>query len=515
MQAHPVFLIACLGACLSAAAAFAQDAPVPVPKITGPIAVTADSYPFLGAGHTLQPIDFAKAGYVEEEFLVSGNANVYDWAADGSLTIKTAHVPYTTRILVHRPAKASRFSGNVVVEPLMPARRYDWPIMWGYVHDSLMEHGDAWVGVTVPANIAALKKFNPARYSALSFATPTPASPTAGVTCPGAGRNGPSGIENGLRFDALSQVGAALKSGVVVMGDLKVEGIYMTTQGGDLLTYMNAIHPHAKLANGKFVYDGYLSRNPGGIQRVNDCEPFPRPNDPRGGFNHKYGVPVIAVVAQGEVPASLSLRRDDSDDSADRFRLYEVAGVSHIDKAAYTEFPTVADQIAAVGKTQGTAEWPFNVTCNPPIPLTDQPALTYVYDMAFEHLFKWARAGVAPPKAERIEVQEGAGEGAGEPGAKASVALDEYGNGLGGVRTPYVEVPAATYFVSSPGPGTCRELGHTVPLDHARLAKMYPDAKAYTKKVDKATERLVKSGWLTKADGRKIESQARALPPEQ
>jgi Alpha/beta hydrolase domain len=508
MKTRHVFLIALVAS--GAALDFAEDAPVPVPKINGPIPVTPDSYPFLGAGHTLQPIDFAKAGYVEEEFLISGTANVYDWAADASLAIKTPNVPYTTRILVHRPAKASRFSGNVVVEPLMAARRYDWPIMWGYVHESLMEHGDAWVGVTVPANIAGLKKFNPARYSTLSFANPTP-----GATCPGGGRNGPSGIENGLRLDMLSQVGAALKSGGV-MGELKVEGIFMTTQGGDLLTYMNAIHPHAKLANGKFVYDGYLSRNPGGLQRVNDCEPFPQVNDPRGGFEHKYGVPVIAVVAQGEVPASLSLRRDDSDDPADRFRLYEISGVSHIDKGAYTQFPTVADQIAAVGATQGTPEWPFNAMCDPPIPLTEQPALTYAYDAAFQHLFRWARKGVAPPKAARIEIQaKGASESAGESGAKASVALDEYGNGRGGVRTPYVDVPVATYFVTSPGPGTCRELGHTVPLEHSRLASLYPDAKTYTKKFDQDTERLVKSGWLTESDGRKIKSQARAVQPEQ
>jgi hypothetical protein len=49
-----------------APAVLAQDAPIPVPKITGPIPATSDSYPFLGAGHTVNPIDFAKAGYVEE-----------------------------------------------------------------------------------------------------------------------------------------------------------------------------------------------------------------------------------------------------------------------------------------------------------------------------------------------------------------------------------------------------------------------------------------------------------------
>jgi len=496
-MASRVFLIALF----AAAAALAQDASVLVPKIVGPIPVTSDSYPFLGAGHTLNPIYFAKSGYAEEEFLLSGNANVYDWAADGSLTVKTEKVPYTTRILVHRPAQASRFSGNVVVEPFMSPRRYDWPIMWGYVYQSLMEHGDAWVGVTVPATSGALKKFNAARYATISFA-----NPALTATCPGGGKNGPADIEDGLRFDMLSQVGAALKSGSGPMGNLKVEGIYMTTQGGDLLTYMNAIHPHAKLSNGKLVYDGYLSRNPGNIQRLNQCAPPPPANDPRGGFQHKPGVPVIAVVAQGEVPASAGLRRADSDDPADRFRLYEVAGVSHIDKAAYSQFPAVADQIAAVGATQGAPDWPFNITCDPPIPLTEQPALTYVYDAAFQHLFGWARKGVAPPKAARIEIT------ANESGTKPTVALDEYGNGLGGVRTPYVDVPVATYFPTSPGPGTCAELGHKAALDNSRLTKLYPDAKTYRRKVAQVTDRLVKEGWLTKSDGRKIESELTAVP---
>jgi len=490
-------------ALVGATVALAQDAAVAIPKIIGPIPLTADSYPFLGAGHTLNPVDFAKAGYVEEEFILSGNANVYDWATDGTLSVKTEKAPYTTRILVRRPALGSRFSGNVVVEPFMPARRYDWPLMWGYIHQSLMERGDAWVGVTVPATSGALKKFNPVRYSAVSFVNPTPSA-----ACPGAGKNGPADIEDGLRFDALSQVGAALKSGGGPMGNLKVEGIYMTAQGGDLLTYLNAIHPHAKLANGKFVYDGYLSRNPGNIQRLNQCAPAPQANDPRGGFHRKFGVPVMAVVAQGEVTASLALRRDDSDDPADRFRLYEIAGVSHIDKAAYSQFPTVADQIAAVGATQGTPEWPLNITCEPPIPLTDQPALSYVYDVAFQHLFHWARKGVAPPKANRMRIKE---DGA-ESDTKPTVVLDEYGNGLGGVRTPYVEVPVATYFVTSPGPGTCGELGHKVVVEQSRLSSMYPNAKAYTSKVAQVTHRLVKEGWLTESDGRKIESELSAVP---
>ena len=50
-----------------------------MPKLTGPIPVTADSFPFLAANRVFLPLDLQKAGYVEEEFIVSGTANVYDF----------------------------------------------------------------------------------------------------------------------------------------------------------------------------------------------------------------------------------------------------------------------------------------------------------------------------------------------------------------------------------------------------------------------------------------------------
>ena len=61
-------------------AGVACAATVPVPKVTA-IPVTANSFPALANSRNLGPLDLAKAGYVEEEFLVSGTANVYDWAA--------------------------------------------------------------------------------------------------------------------------------------------------------------------------------------------------------------------------------------------------------------------------------------------------------------------------------------------------------------------------------------------------------------------------------------------------
>src|SRR5215471_9073609 len=134
---------------------------VPVPMVSGPIPVTPTSMPFLASDRNLVPLDLVKAGFVEEEFIVSGTANVYNWETDGSLTVKTPNAPYATRILVRRPASASRFSGNVIVEILHSGRRFDWPMMWGYSRDFFLENGDAWIGITTPNAAAGLKAFNP------------------------------------------------------------------------------------------------------------------------------------------------------------------------------------------------------------------------------------------------------------------------------------------------------------------------------------------------------------------
>jgi len=476
-----------------------RAAATPIPKATGPVPVTAESRPFLGADHGLPPIDLTKLGYVEEEFLVSGAANVYDWAADGAITVKTPNAPYTTRILVRRPATAGRFSGAVIVEPLFPARRWDWSMMWGYSHDYFLEHGDAWIGVTLPASVAGLQKFNPARYAALSFKNPTP-----GVACPGGrGASTASDIEEGLRWDVLSQVGALLKSTTTgrPLNGFRVQALYLTTQGGDLTTYVNAIHSHAMLDNGKPVYDGYVAKAPSNAARINQCAAAPGPGDSRQAIRN-VGVPVIAVAAQGEVLATLASRRPDSDDPAGRFRLYEVAGAGHIDRFAYIGFPPLEDQQAA-GNLQGTAEWPFAAPCDPAIPLIDTPIMSLAFNAAFANLDRWVRQGVPAPRASRIEVKDG-----GSP--QASIVIDQFGHGVGGLRTPYVDVPLASFATNSPGPGNCREMGRKFAFDATRLTALYSSEKGYAAKVAQSADRLVKDRWLTEGDARRVKAESSA-----
>jgi hypothetical protein len=476
-----------LAGVLVALTAAGQSARVPVPRATA-LPTTAQSYPFAAIDHAMHPFDLGRAGYVEEEFLVSGTANVYDWGTDRALKVVTADAPYTTRILVRRPRSASAFSGAVIVEPLYTPRRWDWPMMWGYLRDGMIARGDVWVGVTMPgANIAGLKRFNAERYAPLSFANPTP-----DAVCPGTQNK--SDLEPGLRWDALSQVAALLKSSVAgrPLSDLRVAAVYLTVQAGDLTTYMNAIQPVAR------VYDGFLARAPFNLTPINRCAPAARADDPRQ-IVRNVGVPVIAVAGEGDLVNTYAFRRDDSDAVADRYRLYEVAGAGHIDRFAYLGFPSLQDQTAA-GNAQGTVEWPFNAPCTPPVPLMEESVLRVVYDVALDALDAWSRRNVVPKKAPRIETRPGATGG-------FTVVADDLGNSRGGVRTTYVDVPVARYVTSSPGPGNCPEIGHTERFDAARLQMLYGSFDAYAAKARASIAKLSADGWLTKADAQRMTTE--------
>jgi hypothetical protein len=492
-----MLVITCAGAACAAT--------VPVPKVT-PVPITADSYPLLANSKTLDPSDLAKAGYVEEEFILSGTANVYNWAADGTVSVKTPNAPYVTRILVRRPSNPSKFSGSVVVEIPNTARRFDWSMMWGYVADQVMEHGDAWVLASIPGSADGLKKFNPSRYASISFANPTP-----DVTCPAAaaasnkGAAGPRLEEEGLKWDILSQVASALKSGASgPMGSFKVQNVYMTNQGAEIVTYINAIHSHATLENGNPAYDGYLIKNAAPAGRLNGCAAAPPKDDLRRTIAN-VNVPVINVTAQGEVIASLPMRKPDSDDSSGRFRLYEIAGAAHIDRNGYVALPAFEDQRATGGNVQGNADFPFAAPCTPPIPLSTLPLLKDAFDAALANLEAWARKGTSPPKAERIALKD-------EGTAQVSLATDETGTVVGGVRSPWVDAPTWTMFTVSPGPGTCRELGHTVAFEADRLKTLYPDQKTYAAKVNRSIDRAVKEHLFTAYDAKKMKAELLAIP---
>ncbi|WP_408033352.1 alpha/beta hydrolase domain-containing protein [Tersicoccus phoenicis] len=486
---------------VASAAKRPAGAPVTSSRITDPIRVTTTSYPFGAANHTRIPENLAAIGYVEEEYFVSGLANVYTWPAPGPAVVRTANAPYTTRILVRRPAKAASFSGNVVVEPLNPSNLFDLNLGWGLMHDQLTRNGDAWVGVTVkPVSIQTLKTFNPVRYKPLAMSNPLSLDdPNNCATVPS---DSSRSTENGLAWDIYSQVGQLLrtpsaKSPVHYGGrdprqPLKLYGFGYSQTGGYMYDYINAVAPRVVQQTGRSIYDAYIVAVAGGafagIYPINQCEAVPPLDDPRRQFSN-VGVPIIHVMSQSDYLRGITARRPDSDVPTDAYRQYEMAGAGHAT-------PTELNYAAAPADIEkgGRAVPPMD--CNEG-PRSRFPSQIF-FDAMLQNLDEWVRRGIAPPYGSPIVVQNGA------------PVLDRWGNVVGGLRSPYLDVPTSTWYGSSTGPSFCAIAGHEVPFSQALLRQIYPSHGAYVRAVTKNTNALVKQRFITRYDGERLIREAAA-----
>lgn len=488
-----------------APAAARSGAPVTTPRITGPIKVTATSYPFGAADHTRIPEDLSAIGYVEEEYFVSGLANVYTWPAPGPAVVRTPNVPYETRILVRRPAKAAHFSGHVVVEPLNPSNLFDLNLGWGLMHDQLIRSGDAWVGITVkPVSMQTLKTFDPVRYAPLEMNNPLPLTDPA--NCTTVPSDSSRTTENGLAWDIYSQVGELLRGkssknpvhygGAKPKNGFELYGFGYSQTGGYMYDYINAVAPLAKAQTGHSIYDGYIVAGAAGafagIYPINQCEAVPALDDPRRQFSN-VGVPIMHVMSQSDYLRGITGRRPDSDVASDAYRQYEMAGAGHATQTELNFSAAPADI-----EKGGRAVPPMN--CNEG-PRSRFPSPIF-FDAILQNLDQWVRKHVPPPHGSPIVVENG------------KPVLDRWGNVVGGLRSPYLDVPTSTWYGSSTGPSFCVIAGHEVPFSKALLRQIYPSHQAYVRAVKKDTKGLVKQGFITSYDGAMLirEAQSADIP---
>jgi hypothetical protein len=478
-------------------------AATPIPKVTGPLPVSADSYPFGAADHARVPADLKSIGYVEEEFLISGTANIYDWPAPGPAVIRTPNAPYTTRVLVRRPANRSQFSGNVIVEMMNPSNLFDLNIGWAISHREMVHNGDAWVAMTAkPVDVVTLKTFNPQRYAALAWNNPLPLDDPR--NCSTVARDSQRTTENGLVWDIYSQTGAWLRSTAKSnplnygQGDRAhpvrhvIAWGYSQT-GSFLYTYVNAIHPLDVKANGQPVFDAYSIAVASGPSAINQCAaPIPGGDQRRRIKN--AGVPVIRIMSQSDYLRGIAARRPDSDEPGDQYRNYEIAGSGH----------ATPDELVFAAAPADIVKGGRDV---PPMDCNEGPRSRFPSSLAFnailENLEAWIDKGVAPPRAESILVENNA------------PVLDQFGNVRGGIRTPYLDVPTSTWFGNSTGQSFCTIAGHEVPFDAARLRELYPTHAAYVQAVTKDVAGLVSKRFLTRQDGDALIAEANKsdVPP--
>ena len=365
--------------------------PVPVPQ-TMLVPVTTDSYPLGAADHLNVPEDLSQVGYVEEEYFVSGTANLYDWAPPEAATVGVANAPYTTRMLVRRPMRKKQLSGNVIVEILNATNLVDLEIGWALSKDYIVRNGDVWIGFTSkPVAAAALQKFNPTRYAPLNWANPRPLSDPENCTSLVSIIPGDSSrtTENGLIWDIFSQIAAWARSNDAIKPidrTLCVYGYGYSQSGFDLQTYIDAVHPLAKQANEKPIFDGFLiATGFNSPAPINQCSLAPSGSG--AGQIKNAGVPTIRMASNSEILLAgvQAGRRADSDQSQDRFREYEVAGAAHASQNELDYGPAYADILAA-----GAPMPPLTAGFGPRSPLN----IGIFQNAALANLDLWVRKNV-------------------------------------------------------------------------------------------------------------------------
>lgn len=445
------------------------------------------------APDVMRDYDLATLGYQEMEFAFEGTAVSYEAlgqgerAADGRWDVKPgAPAPFRTRIVVRTPIDALRFSGTVVVEWHNVSAGIDAAPDWGFFHRSLTAAGHAWVGVSAQkvgidgggfVEGIHLKLLAPERYKDLEH--------------PG----------DAWSYDIFTQAARLLElpSDENPLGGLAPTQILAAGESQSaacLVTYINAIDPHAQLFDGFFVHgrpasgtsiDGVFipASQRAGMEatRVAISSRGERIRD-------DVRVPVFVVQSETDVillGGGLAAQPD-----SDRLRTWEMAGAAHADTytvsaGRHDDGTLHADRMAEL--LRPTTNLMIGQTDTP---INAGPQQHYVTEAALEHLVRWAAGGDAPPSAPPLE----------RNADHTGYEVDAHGIARGGLRTPWVDVPTAVMGgLGQTGESFAMLFGRTEPFDDATLAALYPGGEdEYLDRFTTSLDAAIAAGFILEAD---------------
>lgn len=387
--------------------------------------------------------DISKYDYIEEEYFLSGTAQscqpVGELAGDGRWTIEMQNAePYETRILVRRPADADRFNGTVIVEWADMSNGYELTYSEA---QGIYENGFAYVSVTAEREgVDSLREWDHERYGDLSI-------PNAGMA-----------------YDIFTQAAQAIgphrQAGVNdPMDGLEVKrmvAVGVSDAGSAVLSYANAVQPVEN------TFDALIIAVCGG-----EARDFGSDTNTIGTLvRSDLTVPVMVLNSQSEALNYAQYRQPDTS----LFCSWEIAGASHAPdrQSRFLRQKTDRDGMTDATEREYGGYLPNEVNW------------LYTLDAAYLRVQEWITDGTVPQSFEPITIENNA------------YVLDEYGNVLGGVRLPEMEIPTARYIARPDQP----QAGYTIRFSEEELKALYPDHEAYITKVTEAAAEAENAGVI-------------------
>lgn len=440
--------------------------------VTGPITNG------MGKPYSASILDLGSYGYTEEEFFFEGEATAYElqgeMTKDGTWTLEeTTKEHYKSRMIVRRPTD-TEFNGTVVIEWLNVSAGADGDPGFMYNWEEILREGYAWIGVSAQAagvegggfallenRPPSLKEYDPERYGSLSH--------------PG----------DAYSFDIFTHAAQIVRGAgeVDVLEGLEPKRLiaYGESQSAmRMVSYVNGVHPLVEAFDGFFIH----SRDASGVAFSKDAALLPGGGPPVF-IRDDIGEPVFQFQTETDVFGMfgfLAARQPDSD----RLRTWEVAGTAHADKYILN-FNGDAGDVSTALSCDNVNDGPQN----------------FVIKAALHALNLWLTDGTAPVEGEPLMADEN-----GDP------KRDDYGNVLGGVRTPDVDVPIATLSGLPPVDSSiiCSLFGQTTPFAPEKLLELYPTHEDYVTKVEESALRARQAKFILEPEQQAMVAKAEAAP---
>jgi hypothetical protein len=405
--------------------------------------------------------------YVQEEYLVSGTA-----AGD----------PYSTRILIRRPADMSLYTGRALAEV---SHIWGGNSVWRAFNRQIMRGGFIWVGIDsqAPSALDLIKGVDERRYADMTFSPgelakdfagsiPFTENPTPEVLA----REYDEFKERWWRatpqsFEIVAQVANALREGLPGLPEAAVRTLLfagISQTGGVVRRFVERHHGVLRRPDGGPVFDGYMPCASGG-PALPDVD-----------------APVMEVLGEAEFQSvrwacgvsgqvrGLTHRRPDSPN----FRLYEVAGMAHRETRQMSDRDR--ERLRDCPLPEG-ARWSTFPN-------------SHVYNALLESLSAWARGEAAPPASRLLETVDDTD----------TVLRDGDGNARGGLRTTYTDAPLSTLVAATPMGRPSWYHGSETPLGAERLVERYGDADGYRREHSRVLDRMLAEGFVLSEDAEQL-----------